>query len=63
MGQAAEEQSKYLQFCFRIFLTIDKSDISTHLQFSLSSVISAKIFHVFTRSKRWRGLRGVENLS
>lgn len=31
MGQVAEEQNEYLQFYFRIFLTIDKSDISTNL--------------------------------
>lgn len=39
MGQAAEEQSKYLHFYFKKFLTLDKSDISTHLQFSMSSII------------------------
>lgn len=31
MGQVAEEQNEYLQFYFRTFLTIDKSDISTNL--------------------------------
>lgn len=39
MHQEAEEQNKHLQFYLRIFLTIDKSDISTHFRFRLSSVI------------------------